>query len=235
MYDYTKHMNQAAISADIVSFTALSEMDRKMLWGIVGEELKRIERDFKEDVSLGRLVSGDQIEIALKRPLKSLRIALILKTRVKFFETKGEPVEKSRAKYFNERGLRIAIGVGFLLNVSKKTGMIDGDAIYMSGRKLKSHSTAGKGKIFIKDTLFFCSKDPKLNEKYELIFSFIDTLIARCSTKQSEVLYYRLLNFSETDISQKLDKSQSTISRHAKLAGWNVIEKALNVFEGDFA
>lgn len=210
-------------------------VDRNALWGIVAEELKKIESDFREDVSLSRLVSGDQIEIALKKPQKSLRIALILKNRVKYFETKGEPVEKSRAKYFNERGLRIAIGVGSLLSVSKETGMIDGDAIYMSGRKLKSHSTAGKGKIFIKDSLFFCSKDLKLNEKYELIFSFIDTLITRCSKKQSEVLYFKLLNYNERDIAHKLGKSQSTISRHVKLASWNVIEKALNVFEEDFS
>ncbi|MEX2608257.1 MAG: hypothetical protein WD708_13020 [Kiritimatiellia bacterium] len=224
-------MNQAAISADIISFTALAEGDRERLWNLMETELKELEKAYNKVVIVSRLVSGDHIEMALRQPQKSLRIALILKSRVKMFETKAQPVEESRAKYFDERGLRIAIGVGPDLSVSKETGLIDGEPIYMTGRKLQKQSTAGKEKIFIKNTLYFCSQHQDWNEKYELLFSFIDTLISHCSKKQSEVLYYRLLGKQEAEIAKILQKSQSTVSHHAKLSGWHVIEKALNMYE----
>lgn len=228
-------MNQAAISADIVSFTALAEEDRRRLWSELEDELKDLKRMYPNQVILSRLVSGDHIELALREPQMSLRMALILKSRAKMFETKAKPVEKSRAKYFDERGLRVAIGVGANLSVSKETGLIDGEPIYMTGRKLQKQSTAGKGKIFIKDTLYFCSLDQNWNEKYELIFSFIDTLLSRCSKKQCEVLYYRLRGKAEEEIAGILGKSQSTVSQHTKLSGWHVIDKALEIYEREIS
>jgi len=58
-------------------------------------------------------------------------------------------------------------------------------------------------------------------------------LLSKCSAKQSEVLYYKLLNYTEKEISERLKKSQSTISQHSTAAGWIAIEKALYYFENN--
>jgi iron uptake system EfeUOB component EfeO/EfeM len=85
--------------------------------------------------------------------------------------------------------------------------------------------------VVIKNTMFFCSNDKKLQEQFDTIFSLIDTIISKCSAKQSEIIYYKLLGFNEREISEKLHKYQSTISQHSTAAGWISIEKAVNYFE----
>jgi DNA-binding NarL/FixJ family response regulator len=79
--------------------------------------------------------------------------------------------------------------------------------------------------------LFFCSNDSQVQEQFDIIFSLLDTLISRCSAKQCRVIYLRLLGLSENEISEKLQKNQSTISQHSTAAGWNSIEKSVNYFE----
>jgi len=61
----------------------------------------------------------------------------------------------------------------------------------------------------------------------------IDTILSRCSPKQCEVIFNKLLELSEKDLSVKLNRNQSTISQHSTAAGWNAIEKAVNYFENN--
>jgi len=118
-----------------------------------------------------------------------------------------------------------------LSTLDQRKGVIDGEAIYLSGRKIKQLSTSDKQKIIIKSTLFFCSANADWNTRYEVIFSLLDVLLSKCSAKQSEVLHLKLRGLSESEISKRLKKSQSTISQHSTAAGWASIEKAVDLFE----
>ncbi|MCK5137843.1 MAG: RNA polymerase subunit sigma-70 [Bacteroidales bacterium] len=226
-------MNKATISADIISFTSLKEKDKRRIEVKVKELILLLTEKYETDSFFGRIVQGDYIECALESPIKSLRIALIFKTYIKSLGLKESGENNKRFKYFKEHAIRLALAVAPLTTLDSEKGIIDGEAIYLSGRAIKSFSTSNKQKIVIKNTLFYYSHNSQEQEKYNTIFSLLDTIIAGCSGKQCEVIYYKLLGYSEKEISQKLDKSQSTISQHSTAAGWQSIEKSVNYFEKD--
>ena len=224
-------MNKATISADIISFTSLNEKDKRQIEAKIKELLLLLTEKYKTDSFFGRIVKGDYIECALESPIKVLRIALILKTYIKSLNIQESKDNYKRLKYFKEHAIRLAVAVAPLTTLDSERGIIDGEAIYLSGRALKGYSTSHKQKIVIKNTLFYYSNNNQEQEKFNAIFSLLDTIIARCSSKQCEVIYYKLLGYSEKEISQKLDKFQSTISQHSTAAGWQSIIKSVNYFE----
>ncbi len=224
-------MNYATISADVISYTSLSEEEKRQLEKGIKELLSDLRNKYEKYSFYGRLVQGDYIECALSSPKHALRIALLLKTYIKTFEFKKTKENWNRLKYFNEYGIRLAVAIAPLQKIDPKKGIIDGEAIYLSGRAIKKLSTSDKQKIVIKNTMFFCSSDKQTQEQFDTCFSLLDTIISKCSAKQSEILFYKLFDLSEKEISQKLNKYQSTISQHSTAAGWLSIEKAVIYFE----
>lgn len=224
-------MNNATLSADIVSFTSLVEEDKRKLEICVKQLLSDLSVKYVESNFWGRVVQGDYIECAMKSPVHALRIALLMKTLVKSFELSNANDENKRIKYFKEYGIRIALAVAPLTVSDPENGIIDGEAIYLSGRAIKEMTTSNKQKVVIKGSMFFCSADLAEQEKYDAMVALIDTILSRCTQKQCEVIHYKLLEISEKELSEKLQRDQSTISQHSTAAGWNAIEKAVKYFE----
>ena len=223
-------MNGATISADIISYTSLNEIDKRNIENEIKILLNNLTDKYREDNFFGRIIQGDYIECALNSSRNSLRIALLLKTYIKSIELKDRSNTKG-IKYFKEHAVRLAVASAPLTLIDPNKGIIDGEAIYMSGRAIKDFSTSNKKKIVIKNTMFFCSKDIKVQEQFDTIFYLLDTIISRCSAKQCKVIYLRLLGLNENEISKKLQKGQSTISQHSTAAGWHSIEKSVKYFE----
>jgi len=224
-------MNYGTISADVIAYTSLPEAEKRKLESGINLLLDKLKKKYIKSTFYGRMVQGDYIECALNSPEHALRIALLLKTFVKSFELESKKQGGTHIKYFREHGIRLAVAVAPLDKLDPSNGIIDGEAIYLSGRTIKGFSTSDKQKIIIKNTMFFCMADKNLQEQFDTIFTLIDTIISKCSAKQSEIIYYKLLDYSEKEISQKLGKYQSTISQHSTAAGWLSIEKAVNHFE----
>ncbi len=224
-------MNSATISADIISYTALNQSDRRLLETRVKIFLEEMGEKYQSDFFFGRIVQGDYIECAVQSPIHVLRIALLLKTFIKSIVLQHTDLSDRRIKYFKEYAVRLAVAVAPLDIIDADNGIIDGEAIYLSGRAIKKYTTSGKQKIVIKNTLFYCSNNEEERTKYDTIFSLLDNLITRCSAKQCEVVYLKLMGLSEKEIAEKLEKNQSTISQHSTSAGWQSIEKAVNYFE----
>jgi hypothetical protein len=193
--------------------------------------MSELEIRYAESGYFGRLVQGDYLECAMKSPRIALRVALILKTFIKSFKIEGPGRKNSGLKHFRSHGIRLAVAVAPLRSFTPEEGIIDGEAIYLSGRAIKNFSTSDKQKIVIKNTMFFRHQEPAVQDHFDTIFSLLDTILSKCSSKQSEILYYKLLNYTEKDISLKVGKYQSTISQHSTSAGWMSIEKAVNYFE----
>ncbi|MGQ1946541.1 hypothetical protein ACT3CD_05500 [Geofilum sp. OHC36d9] len=227
-------MYRATISADVISYTSLNEYEKRELEQSIHQLIDELKELYKEENFFGRLVQGDYIEFAMDTPTPSLRIALILKAFVKSLSYDVDKKDKSRLRYFNEHGIRLAIAVAPLETFNPQKGIIDGEAIYLSGRTIKNFSTSNKQKVVIKNTMYFCSSNEKLQNEFDIILSLLDTIFTRFSAKQSEVIYLKLLGLSEKRIASKLHKYQSTISQHSTAAGWLSIEKAVNYFENYF-
>ncbi len=226
-------MNGASISADIISYTSLGEYDKRNVENSIKELLSELSVKYAKDDFFGRIVRGDYIECAMKSGRHALRIALILKTFIKSIELKNSHLQRG-IKYYKEYGIRLAVAIAPLTTIDPENGVIDGEAIYMSGRAIKDYSTSNKNKIIIKNTMFFYSRNQYLDEQFGAIFSLLDTLISHCTAKQCKVIYFRLLGYDENAISKKLKKSQSTINQHSTAAGWHAIEKSVQYFEKYF-
>lgn len=219
------------ISADVISYTSLSEENKRFLEKSINQLITLLSDKFKEQHFFGRLVQGDYIECAFTSPEYALRIALLLKTFIKSLNFENLNQKNRELKYFLDHGIRLAAAIAPLIRLDKTKGIIDGEAIYLSGRTIKNLSSSDKERIVIKQTMFFRSTDLNLEEQTDMVFSLLDVIISGCSAKQCEVVFYKLLDFTEKEIAKKLEKYQSTISQHSTAAGWLAIEKAVNYFE----
>ena len=141
-----------------------------------------------------------------------------------------EKVENNRTRVFQTYSIRLAMGLGRLDRFNREENIIDGEAIYRSGRAISSESTHNKERMVIKNTLFFSSINDELNLNIDAIISLLDHLLARATSRQSEVLFLKIMGNSEKVIAKKLGISQSSINQHSTASGWNGMDKAIKYF-----
>lgn len=210
-------MIYGTLSADIVKSTSFSANDtlrlRKYLQSFIDNQ------PLNNNGSWGRVVRGDGIELVEVHPNTILRLALLLKCYVRFFEP-----EDSTDKEFKRYGVRIAISIGELRISDKELGIIDGEAIYQSGRALTELTESRS------ETLSFASNNSSLS-CIEVICSLVDTIINKATARQCEILYYKLLRYNELKIAKVIGINQSAVNQHAAAASWNAISKAVTYFE----
>lgn len=209
----------ATLSADIVSSTSLSkegtiELKQRIdcLFQLLGEKFPGF---------WGRQIKGDYIECLIPKVSDSLRIALIIKSSIKSITLP----EIKHNKNFQTYGIRIAIGIGEMRIIDEKEGILDGEAIYLSGRAIENMTSPNKG------TLSIHIKDDVLPSSLNTIAILTDALMNNATKKQSEVLFYKLLSVKEEDIAEILGISQPGVNSHSSSAKWYCIEEALNYFE----
>lgn len=219
-------MNYVVISGDIVSSTSLIPSDKIIL----EQALQSLLHDLKTEFNVyGRLLKGDYIECVVENPKEGLRVALAIKSFVKGISINLDQYKsKKRAKLFKAHGIRLAIGYGTLSRFDPEAGIIDGEAIYFSGRMINSKSTHDKERIVIKNTLFFNSNNLQLNKQFEAMLALLDILFSKATSRQSEVLYLKLLGRDEETIAKQLGIDQSVVNRHSTSVGWNAIETTVN-------
>ncbi len=224
-------MNHAVISGDIIASTSLNTIGKTKIEANLNSLIKELKKKYGV---YGRVIKGDYVECYVPEISDVFRIALAIKSFVKSIEVSGEDVnsnESGRFKLFKTYGIRLAIGIGELSRIDLKNGIIDGDAIYFSGRIMNTDTTHNKEKVTIKNTLFIKSNDDELDREIQPLLSLIDVLISRNTQKQCEVLYLKLIGYNEEAIVKKLRKKQSTVNEQSTISGWNAIEKAVQRFE----
>ncbi|RFN58004.1 helix-turn-helix transcriptional regulator [Marixanthomonas ophiurae] len=219
-------MMYSVLSGDIISSTSLHNKDRNLVEKELAKLLKKLEAEFEV---YGRIVKGDYIECVAPKAEDGLRVALAIKSFVKSIpiELSSYKKDKNRVRLFKTHGLRLAIGYGPLSRYNPKKGVIDGEAIYLSGREISGMSTHNKERVVIKNTLFFVSENETLNNRFKPVFELLDTLLSKATARQSEVLYLKLLNQQEDEIAKTLGIGQSAVNRHSTSVGWNAIETAV--------
>jgi len=223
-------MNYSVISGDIVSSTSLSVEDSKF----VEENLKNLLNDLKQEFNVyGRIIKGDYLECVVPNAAEGLQVALAIKSFVKAIpiETKKYKKEDNRVKQFKIHGIRLAIGYGELSRYNPEEGVIDGEAIYLSGREISGETTYNKERIVIKNTLFFASKNEDLNKNFQPLLALLDVLFSKATSRQCEVLYLKLMNNQEEEIAKRLGIGQSAVNQHSTSVGWNAIDEAVNYFK----
>lgn len=210
---------QAAISADIVSSTSLSPKEIVMLQAKINETIIMLEERYEG--FWGRLVKGDYIECVVPEPNAALRAALLLKTAVKSLNISKD----SRTQQFRKYGMRLAIGLADMRLVDRKKDIMDGDAIYYSGRSVDSMHSENKCSFVV------VGKNKEYSMLLTTITTLVDSILNGATRRQSEVFYYKLLSMKESDIASLLSITQSGVNQRASVAGWSCLETAVNCFE----
>ncbi|WP_343486245.1 fumarate hydratase [Allomuricauda sp. d1] len=224
-------MNYIVISGDVVAFTSLSNAQKEVLEARLRSLNIALAMKFN---TYARLVKGDAWECVVPNPEDGLTVALLAKSWVKSFTVSPKDKE-NRLKNFEVYGIRLAIGYGPLKRFDPERGIIDGEAIYQSGRKINEEGSHGKERVVIKNTLFFESGNSALNQEMEPLMALLDHTINKATEKQSLVLYHKLFGKSEQAIADELGISQSSVNQHSTSLGWNAIEKAVVFFRARMA
>lgn len=209
--------NIATISADIIRSTSLERRDMEQLNMFLKDFLFKMEEQFEG--FWGRIVRGDGVECVVENPKDVLRIAAILKSWLRFYSLYSykDPVPAF--------GVRISIGIGDMRIVDRKNGILDGEAIYLSGRNLDK-----MGKRYRNSMVFSVAEEGKEKLLNTLAY-LVNTIIAKDSPRQCEVIYYKMLGMNEEELAERLHTTRSAVNQRSFGAGWSAIEKALDYFE----
>ncbi len=210
----------ATLSADIVRSTSLRTEDLI--------ELRKSLLVFFEDLGeffpglWGRIVRGDSIECFIPAYCYALRIAVLVKL---FVKKRAGSYECS--ELLQRYGIRFSIGIGEIKYVNRSEDIIDGSAIYISGRNLDSISRE-------RDVFSAIEVEGATRETNHFLDSYVamvNDLVDSCSKKQAEVVFYKLLGFKEREISERVGITQSAINIRASGAQWGLLNTAILDFE----
>jgi hypothetical protein len=189
---------------------------RRGLQGLIG--------DLEEDIPgfWARIVRGDSLECVVPDSRDALRIAILLKLFVKM-----RVADYNCSEMLQRHGIRFSMAVGDLEYANKNEDIIDGPAIYRSGRNLDEISRKG-----VRMSIFELDRKPRsLSNLMDSYVALICDLVDSYSAKQAEVVYYKLLGFREVEISERLGIYQSSVNVRATNAQWGLLNMAIKDFE----
>ena len=210
----------ATISADIVRSTSMNTEDLIVL----RNRLRDLFQDFEKDYPgfWARIVRGDSIECVVPNYNDALRIAILIKLYVKMRVS-----EFDCSEMLQRYGIRFSIGVADIKYADKREDIINGPAIYLSGRNLDEISR--RENVM---TAFEIGQAPKpLSNLLDSYVAMVSGIVDSYSAKQAEVVFLKLLGFKEIEISERVGISQSSVNTRAANAQWGLLNTAIKDFE----
>ena len=210
----------STISADIVRSTSLKTKDLIEL----RNELQRLFVRFEKKYYgfWARIVKGDGIECFVPECKYVLRIAILIKLYVKMHVDNFDCHE-----LLQKHGIRFSIGVADIKYADKKEDIINGPAIYMSGRNLDEISKNST----VYTAFEMDNVSDELNGVLDSYVAMLNNIVDAYSAKQSEVIFYKLQGYKEIDISELLGIYQSSVNTRATKAQWGLVNMAMIDFE----
>lgn len=209
----------ATISADIVRSTSMKTEDLIAL----RNRLQELFHDFEDDYPgfWARIVRGDSIECVVPNYNDVLRIAILIKLYVKLRAS-----EYDCSEMLQRYGIRFSIGLADIKYTDKEDDIIDGPAIYISGRNLDEIS-----RLDVYSVLEIDEVPRAFSNLLDSYVAMVSNLVDSYSSKQSEVVFYKLLGFKEKEISERVGISQSSVNTRATNAQWGLLNTAIKDFE----
>ena len=210
----------ATLSADIVRSTSLQTDDLIELKNRLLNLFDDLEKDYHG--FWARIVKGDGIECYIPEHRYALRIAVLLKLFVKMQADKCDCSEMLQ-KY----GIRFSIGVSRGIYENRKQDIIDGPAIYISGRNLDIISR----KTNVYSIVEVDGASEEMNCFLDSYVAMVSNLVDSYSVKKAEVVYDKLLGYKEREISERLGIFQSSVNTRSSNAQWGLLNIAIKDFE----
>lgn len=210
----------ATLSADIVRSTSLKTEDLIKLRNNLFDLFDDIARDYPG--FWARIVRGDCIECFIPEYKYALWVAVLVKLFVKMQASIYDCSEM-----LQRYGIRFSIGMGELKYVSKKDDIINGPAIYISGRNLDVISRSSDAFSAVE----LDGAPQEVNCFLDSYVAMVSNMVDAYSAKQVEVVFYKLLGLKERDISKLLGIFQSSVNTRSTKAQWGLLNTAIRDFE----
>ena len=213
-------MKEATISADVVKSTSLNKERMILLQRYLGEYVADFPHRFPG--SWGRVVRGDGLEFVISDSRNALLAAVDLKCYIKtlIFDPQSDWHRKTRC-CGNNLDIRVSVGVGGLRTNDQTAGIIDGEAIYQSGRNLERMS---------RTTFAIASPDTQYTGMLNAIFSLIGFILENATPKQCEAIRMKISGMEESEIAASLSISTQAAYTLLQKSGWRAMSPALKSF-----
>ncbi|MDZ4822291.1 MAG: hypothetical protein SH856_02415 [Flavobacteriales bacterium] len=191
----------AVITGDIAGFTRMNQKKRDKCL----DDLKRcfeVLKEYRKQNSLRgnpEIFRGDSFQLVLTKPTNALAVVLQLKTFLVF-------------------EIKLSVGIGTSSPLKRRSGESDGEAFHLSGRTLDEmkYSTVSTS---------FKTTSNELNDELETHCYLLEGMTSRWTIVQKDVLFYKLIGYTETEIAEVLHISQPTVNAHSKAANWKAVER----------
>ncbi|MGO3738778.1 hypothetical protein [Marinomonas foliarum] len=198
----------AVISGDVVSSTKLTSDEFEQLL----QRVKDIQAWITEGnaSNLHSIERGDEFQTIVHDIRNALKYAILYRIGI-----------KALGKVFESR-ISFAIASNADLRASVSESM--GEAFVLSGRGLKALKS---------DRFIFHSEHPKLTERFDLLFKYLDRQLTELTSRQCAVLVPMLRNqegLSVSELADKLDIATATASKSLKASGWPLISELNSLF-----
>lgn len=210
----------ATLSADIVRSTSLRTMDFIHLRNLLRDLFDDFEKSYPG--FWARIVRGDGIECYIPEHKYALRMAILIKLFVKVQVSAFDCHE-----LLQRHGIRFSIGIAEENYADRNEDIINGPAIFLSGRNLD--------KISRRDDVFTAIEIDKASRSFnDLLDSYVgllNNMVDSYSAKQAEVVFYKLLGYKEVEIGERLGIYQSSVNTRSTNAQWGLLNTAIMDFE----
>lgn len=203
----------AVLTGDIVNSTKLEPAMEKELIKALKEILEPYKYEFYR---------GDSFQVYLKKPVSSLRLALLCRTQA-ISMTEGRD-EASLSD------VRISIGIGQVALPIRDLGTAKGEAFVLSGRSFDKLQSPDKGQATEK-RLSIASDQTIADIGFQVIAEYIDAIYKGMTGKQAAVIMGLLKGKTQQQIASELNRSKSTVSQFASSGEWPAIERLLQQYE----
>lgn len=205
----------SVITGDIINSSRLSVTNKKKIKNIFSDLSKVLKKNFQNAFKYNiDVYRGDGWQLLLNDPVLSLRVALIIRTALR------------SGLYKISLDSKIAVAVGSVDSISKsRVSQSTGEAFALSGLTLEKLKRVKMG---------FNINDERIDEHYNLVFAFIDSIFHKLTAKQSFALYGSLIGWDQKTIAKNwIEKpiAQSAVAQHLESASWYVINQALLFYE----
>jgi hypothetical protein len=197
----------AVLTGDLVNSTQLKPATEKALL----KELSRMLKPY-----LFEFYRGDSLQVYVKDPVQSLKIALLCRT-LAISRTAGEgdlPLSD----------IRISIGIGSVILPVKTPGTARGEAFLLSGRLFDDLQKTDRRLAIGADDLF-------ADAGLQVMADYLDSIYKGMTVKQADAILGLLMGKSQQQVALELDKSKSTVSQLVSSGRWSEIERILQQFE----
>jgi hypothetical protein len=124
-------------------------------------------------------------------------------------------------------GIRFSIGMSRKVYENREQDIMDGPAIYISGRNLDAISRRAN----VYSIIEVDGASEEMNCFLDSYVAMVSNLLDSYSVKKAEVVYYKLLGFKEREISERLGIFQSSVNTRSTNAQWGLLNTAIKDFE----